>query len=229
MAALRDAHARGARLVSICSGAFVLAATGLLDGQRATTHWRYADAMRRMYPRIEVDPDVLYVEANRVFTSAGSAAGLDLCLHLVRLDYGAAVANLVARRLVIAPHRDGGQAQFVERPVPRRSADPFSQVLQSMQHDLASDQPIAALAARAAMSTRTFMRRFKDATGTTPAAWLVTARLARARDLLEGTALPVDHVANECGFGSETTMRHHFRRRLRTSPSAYRAQFSRAR
>lgn len=227
--ALREAHARGARLVSICSGAFVLAATGLLDGQRATTHWRYAEALRRMYPRVEVDPDVLYIEAGRMFTSAGSAAGLDLCLHLVRLDYGPAIANQVARRLVIAPHRDGGQAQFVENPVPRRSADAFSKVIQAMHRRLASEQPIAELAAKAAMSQRTFMRRFKDATGTTPAAWLVAARLARARDLLESTALPIDHIASECGFGSETTLRHHFRRRMHTTPSAYRTRFARSR
>lgn len=224
--ALCEAHSRGARLVSICSGAFVLAATGLLDGQRATTHWRYADALRRMYPRIEVDPDVLYIEAGRVFTSAGSAAGLDLCLHLVRLDFGSAVANQVARRLVIAPHRDGGQAQFVERPVPKRSADPFSKVLQTVHRGLGSDQPISELAAMAAMSQRTFMRRFKEATGTTPAAWLVTARLARARELLESTSLSIDHIASECGFGSETTLRHHFRRRLHTTPSLYRAGFA---
>jgi AraC family transcriptional activator FtrA len=227
--ALRAAHARGARLVSICSGAFVLAATGLLDDQRATTHWRYADALHRLHPRIEVDPDVLYIEAGRVFTSAGSAAGLDLCLHIVRLDYGPAIANQVARRLVIAPHRDGGQAQFVEHPVPKRGADAFSKVIQTMHRRLASDQPIAELALLAAMSQRTFMRRFKDATGTTPAAWLVAARLARARDLLESTSLPISRVASECGFGSEMTLRHHFRRRMRTTPSAYRARFVRSR
>lgn len=224
--ALCEAHARGARLVSICSGAFVLAATGLLDGKRATTHWRYADALRRMYPRIEVDPDVLYIEEGRVFTSAGSAAGLDLCLHIVRLDYGPAIANQVARRLVIAPHRDGGQAQFVERPVPKRSADAFSKVLQTMHRGLADDQPIAELAAMAAMSQRTFLRRFKDATGTTPAAWLVAARLARARELLESTSLSIAQIASECGLGSEMTLRHHFRRQLHTSPSLYRSGFA---
>ncbi|MGH8145728.1 MAG: transcriptional regulator FtrA [Rhodanobacteraceae bacterium] len=226
--ALREAHARGARLVSICSGAFVLAATGLLDGKRATTHWRYADALRRMYPRVAVDLDVLYIGEDRIFTSAGSAAGLDLCLHLVRIDHGPAVANQVARRLVIAPHRDGGQAQFVERPVPKRETDTLSKVIEHMQRRLVHDQPIAELAALAVMSQRTFMRRFKDATGTTPVAWLVTARLARARDLLEGTSLPIDHVASECGFGSEMTLRHHFRRHMRTTPSAYRARFARS-
>ncbi len=225
--ALREAYARGARLVSICSGAFVLAATGLLDGKRATTHWRYADALQRLYPRIEVDPDVLYIEAGRVFTSAGSAAGLDLCLHLVRLDYGSAIANQVARRLVIAPHRDGGQAQFVELPVPKRQTDMLSKVIQNMHRRLADDQSIAELAAMAAMSQRTFIRRFKDATGTTPGAWLVAARLALARDLLESTSLPIHHVAIECGFGSEMTLRHHFRRQLHTTPSAYRASFAR--
>lgn len=225
--ALHQAHARGARLVSICSGAFVLAATGLLDGRRATTHWRYADTLRRMYPRIEVDADVLYVDEGRVMTSAGSAAGLDLCLHLVRRDYGPDVANQVARRLVIPPHRDGGQAQFVERPVPRRETGTLSKVIEAMHRQLACNQPVAELAAMAAMSERTFMRRFREATGTTPADWLASARLDRARELLEGSTLSVDSIAGECGFGSATTLRHHFRHKLGTSPTAYKARFAR--
>jgi AraC family transcriptional activator FtrA len=224
--ALREAHARGARLLTICSGAFVLAATGLLDGRRATTHWRYAEALQRRYPRIEVDPAVLYVDEGQLLTSAGSAAGLDLCLHLVRRDHGADVANQVARRLVIPPHRDGGQAQFVERPVAKRESSALSKVIDHMQRRLASHQPIAELAAMAAMSERSFMRHFKQATGTSPADWLIAARVDRAREWLEGSSLPIDAIAAECGFGSAITLRHHFRRKLGVSPGAYRARFA---
>jgi AraC family transcriptional activator FtrA len=224
--ALRAAHARGARLLSICSGAFVLAATGLLDGKRASTHWRYADALQRKYPRIAVDPAVLYVDEGQLLTSAGSAAGLDLCLHLVRRDHGPDIANQVARRLVIPPHRDGGQAQFVERPVPRRETSALSKVIDTMYRQLTSHQPIAGLAAMAAMSERSFMRRFKEATGMSPADWLISARVDRARELLEGSSLSIDAIADECGFGSAITLRHHFRRKLGTSPSAYRTRFA---
>src|SRR5216684_5635208 len=190
--ALRAAHARGARLLSICSGSFVLAATGLLDGRRATTHWRYADDLRRRYPRIQVDPDVLYVDEGQILTSAGSAAGLDLCLHLVRRDYGPAVANHVARRLVIPPHRDGGQAQFLERPVDHRdrsSSDrqPLSALLDKIRHRLGEPLRIGELARLAAMSERTFMRRFRATTGQSPADWITRARVDRARELLEST------------------------------------------
>ncbi len=225
--ALRAAHARGARLLSICSGSFVLAATGLLDGRRATTHWRYAEALQRRYPRIAVDPAVLYVDEGQILTSAGSAAGLDLCLHLVRRDHGPDIANQVARRLVIPPHRDGGQAQFVERPVRKREASALSKVIDAMQRRLASHQPIAELGAMAAVSERSFMRRFKEATGMSPGDWLISARVDRARELLVGSALPIDAIAGECGFGSAITLRHHFRRKLGISPSAYRARFAR--
>ena len=224
--ALREAHARGTRLLSICSGSFVLAATGLLDGRRATTHWRYAAALQRMYPRITVDPAVLYVDEGQLLTSAGSAAGLDLCLHLVRRDHGPDVANQVARRLVIPPHRDGGQAQFVERPVLRCEVNALSKVIDSMHRRLATHQPIAELAAMAAMSERSFMRRFKEATGMSPADWLISARVDRARELLEGSLLSVDAIAGECGFGSAITLRHHFRRKLGISPSAYKTRFA---
>jgi AraC family transcriptional regulator, transcriptional activator FtrA len=224
--ALRKAHARGARLLSICSGTFVLAATGLLDGKRATTHWRYADVLQRMFPRITVDPAVLYVDEGQILTSAGSAAGLDLCLHLVRRDHGPGVANQIARRLVIPPHRDGGQAQFVERPVPKREASALSKVIDGMHRRLATHQPIAQLAAMAAMSERSFMRHFKEATGMSPADWLISARVDRARELLEGSSLSVDAIARECGFGSTVTLRHHFRRKLGTSPTAYKAHFA---
>jgi AraC family transcriptional regulator, transcriptional activator FtrA len=225
--ALRAAHARGARLLSICSGAFVLAATGLLDGRRATTHWRYADALRRRHPELVIDPDVLYVDDDRILTSAGSAAGLDLCLHLVRRDFGAEIANRVARRLVIPPHRDGGQAQYVERPVPRRERDPLSRLLEVMRRRLDQPLPIAELARLAAMSERTFLRRFKDATGTTPADWITTLRLERARELLEGSAHSIEAIAGQTGLGTAMTLRHHFRRRFGTSPSAYRKRFGR--
>jgi len=225
--ALRTAHARGARLLSICSGAFVLAATGLLDGRRATTHWHHAEAMQRRYPRIQVDPAVLYVDEGQLLTSAGSAAGLDLCLHLVRRDHGPRIANQVARRLVIPPHRDGGQAQFVERPVARRESNALAKVIDHMQQRLATRQPIAELAAMAAMSERSFLRHFREATGMSPADWLIAARVDRARELLEGAALSIDAIAGECGFGSAITLRHHFRRKLGTSPRAYRERFAR--
>lgn len=225
--ALHRAHHRGARLLSICSGSFVLAATGLLDGRRATTHWRYAEALQRRYPRIQVDPGVLYVDEGQLLTSAGSAAGLDLCLHLVRRDYGPQAANQVARRLVIPPHRDGGQAQFLERPVQKRERNSLSALMDLLRRRLDESFSISELAGMAAMSERTFIRRFKAATGTTPADWLTTARLDRARELLEGTELSIDRVANDCGFGTAITLRHHFRQRLGLSPSAYRHRFAR--
>jgi AraC family transcriptional activator FtrA len=229
--ALRAAHARGARLLSICSGAFVLAATGLLDGRRATTHWRYAEALQRRYPAICVDPNVLYVDEGSVLTSAGSAAGLDLCLHLVRRDYGSAIANQVARRLVIPPHRDGGQAQFLERPVEdreRKSGQPksLSVLLDKIRKRPGQSWRIGELARLAAMSERTFMRRFRAATGLSPADWVTRARVDAARELLENTALPIDHIAERCGLGTPTTLRHHFRKKVGASPAQYRKRFS---
>jgi AraC family transcriptional activator FtrA len=229
--ALREAHARGARLLSICSGAFVLAATGLLDGKRATTHWRYAEELRRRHPEVRVDPNVLYVDEGSVLTSAGSAAGLDLCLHLVRRDYGPAVANHVARRLVISPHRDGGQAQFLERPVEGREQasserQPLSALLDKIRRRLAEPLRIGELARLALMSERTFMRRFRAATGLSPADWITRARVDQARELLESTTLPIDHIAERCGLGSPTTLRHHFRKKVGVSPASYRRRFS---
>jgi AraC family transcriptional activator FtrA len=228
--ALRKAHALGARLLSICSGAFVLAATGLLDGKHATTHWRYADALRRRYPRIKVDANVLYVDEGSILTSAGSAAGLDLCLHLVRRDYGTAIANHVARRLVIAPHRDGGQAQFLERPVENHTGPaprkPLAALLDKVARRLSEPWSISRLARFAAMSERTFMRRFRAATGMSPADWLTRTRIDRARELLESTALPVDHIAERCGLGTPTTLRHHFRKKVGVSPAQYRRSFA---
>ncbi len=225
VAALRAAYAGGARLVTICSGVFVLAAAGLLDGRRATTHWRYAETLRQRYPRIEVDPNVLYVDEGQVLTSAGSAAGLDLCLHLVRRDFGARIANQVARRLVIAPHRDGGQAQFIERPLAPSAGGRLSQLIAELQEEPQGSPSIQQLAARAAMSERTFIRRFRETTGMAPGAWLVAVRVDRARDLLETTDLSIEQVAAESGFGAATTLRHHFRSRLGLSPAAYRDRF----
>jgi AraC family transcriptional activator FtrA len=232
--ALREAHARGARLLSICSGAFVLAASGLLDGKRASTHWRYADALQSRYPQIRVDADVLYVDEGGVLTSAGSAAGLDLCLHLVRKDYGSAIANHVARRLVIPPHRDGGQRQFLERPVARRAVgegedtgrDSMAALLDKIRRRLGEPWRIGGLARLAATSERTLMRRFRAATGLSPADWITRARVDRARELLESTAMPIELVAECCGLGSPTTLRHHFRKKVGVSPADYRRRFS---
>jgi AraC family transcriptional activator FtrA len=222
---LRRAYARGARLLSICSGSFVLAATGLLDGKRITTHWRHAAALQTTYPRVRVDPDVLYIDEGQVLTSAGSAAGLDLCLHLIRRDFGAKVANQVARRLVIPPHRDGGQAQFLDTPVDRERG-PFSIVLERVQRRLHQPITISEMARWAAMSERTFIRRFHATTGMTPGEWITQQRLGRAKELLEQSSLAMDQVATRSGLGTAMTMRHHFRRRLGLSPVEYRKRFS---
>ncbi|HEY2781230.1 MAG TPA: transcriptional regulator FtrA [Steroidobacteraceae bacterium] len=228
--ALRKAHSLGARLLSICSGAFVLAATGLLDGKQATTHWRYADALRRRHPSIRVNANMLYVDEGSILTSAGSAAGLDLCLHLVRRDFGAAIANHVARRLVIAPHRDGGQAQFLERPVENHSGseprEPLAALLDKVTRRLSEHWSIGRLARVAAMSERTFMRRFRATTGMSPVDWLTRARIDRARELLESTPLPIDRIAERCGLGTPTTLRHHFRKKVGVSPAQYRRRFA---
>jgi AraC family transcriptional activator FtrA len=226
--ALRQAHARGARLVSICSGTFVLAATGLLDGRRATTHWRYADVLRREYPRIEVDPEVLYIDEGDILTSVGSAAGIDLGLHIIRRDFGARVVNMVARRLVMAPHREGGQAQFIPHPVGEAGAPWLSNLVQWTERHLHEPLTMSRLAAVAKMTRRTFFRRFAAMTGSSPAEWLTGLRIARARDLLETSPRSIERIARECGFGSAATMRHHFRRRLKVGPASYRAARKRA-
>ena len=224
--ALRRAHRRGARIVSICSGVFVLAAAGLLHNKRATTHWRYTDILRARYPSIRVEPDVLYVQEGRVFTSAGSAAGLDLCLHLVRLDHGAEIANQVARRLVIAPHRDGGQAQFIAKPLPARAGHGLARATDWALGHL--DRPLGVddLAKAAALSPRTFNRRFQTELGTTPHRWLTHQRVLAAQRQLESTRASIDEVAEAVGFGTAQTLRLHFRRILRTSPNAYRRRFA---
>jgi transcriptional regulator GlxA family with amidase domain len=228
VAALTGAVARGAQVLSVCTGAFLLAAAGLLDGRRATTHWQFADRLAARHPRVGVDRDVLYVEDGPVLTSAGAAAGIDACLHLVRREHGAATANALARRMVVAPHRVGGQAQYVETPVPRLHADTgLAGLLDWARANLDRPLPVATLAARALMSPRTFARRFQEATGTTPHRWLLEQRLLRAEELLESTELPVDAVAVRSGLGSADTLRHHFAIRRGIGPTAYRHTFRR--
>jgi AraC family transcriptional activator FtrA len=225
--ALRAVHGQGGRLLSVCTGAYLLAQTGLLDGRRATTHWMYVDQFARSYPAVDLDPDVLFVDAgNRIFTSAGTGAGIDLCLHIVRLDHGADVANKVARRMVVPPQRDGGQAQFVDAPVPATPDDDvIARTLEWAAGHL--DQPLTVddLARRALLSSRTFARRFRAVTGTTPMQWLLRQRVLHAQRLLEATELPIELVAQECGFGTATSFRTHFRRMTGTSPAAYRRTF----
>ncbi|RLV48253.1 helix-turn-helix domain-containing protein [Nocardioides mangrovicus] len=224
----RRAHARGAWVLSVCSGAFVLGEAGLLDGRRCTTHWRHTAELSRRYPTAEVDPDVLFVEDDRVITSAGTAAGIDACLHHVRCELGAAVASRIARRMVVPPQREGGQRQYIELPVPACSADSLSPLLTWMREHLHQEQPVSDLAQRAAMSPRTFARRFVAETGTTPARWLLLQRLDHARHLLESTDLAVESVAARCGFGSAALLRHHFAAHVGVAPSDYRRTFSTA-
>ena len=224
--AIRSAHARGARMMSVCTGAFLLAAAGLLDGKRATTHWMHAAELARRYPRVKVDPRVLYVDAGDVLTSAGTAAGIDLCLHVVRHDHGAEVANAVARRMVVPPHRDGGQAQFVDLPVAGAAGDdPLVAVLEWTMENLDLPLSVGQLARRAAMSPRTFARRFRAATGTTPHRWILRQRLLLAQRLLETTEEPVGWVAARCGFATAAGLRMHFSREVGASPLAYRNAF----
>ncbi len=224
--ALRQAHAGGARIVGLCLGAFVLADAGLLQGRRATTHWLCADRFAQRYPGIELDREVLYVDEGDVVTSAGTAAGLDCCLHLLRSDWGAEVANRVARRMVLAPHRQGGQAQFVEQALPVSGAGHrLSNVLEYVLGRLEQPHSLDALASRAAMGRRTFTRHFHQLTGTTVGQWLLNQRLALAQRLLETTELSIDAVAADAGLGSAASLRQHFALAFNTSPSAYRRQF----
>ncbi|MBW1600019.1 GlxA family transcriptional regulator [Streptomyces sp. JJ38] len=226
LGALAEAHARGCRLVSVCTGAFALAAAGVLDGCTATTHWLYADELAERHPRVSVDARVLYVDEGRVLTSAGVAAGIDLCLHLVRRDLGAAAANEVARTMVAAPHRDGGQAQYIRRPLAENAdGGTLAATRQWALDHLHEPLTVRRLAAHAHMAPRTFARHFAAESGTTPLRWLLAARIDRARELLETTGLTVDQVAGRCGLGSPSNLRLHFRRALGTSPTAYRAAF----
>ncbi|MFF8810947.1 helix-turn-helix domain-containing protein [Streptomyces pactum] len=225
IAALRRAHDAGARMVSLCTGAFALAAAGLLDGRRATAHWMHTAELAARYPRVRVDPAVLYVDDGDVLTSAGLTAGLDLCLHLVRRDLGAHVANQLARRMVVPAHRPGGQAQFIEAPVPVRDDEGLGPVLDWARTHLDRPLTVADLARRAAMSPRTFYRRLRAATGATPLQWLLEQRLQRARTLLESTDLPIERIAERSGLGTANNLRHHFVRQLGVSPGAYRRAF----
>lgn len=224
LATLRDAHERGAWLMSVCSGAFALARAGLLDGRRCTTHWMYTAELAERYPAAEVDPDVLYVEDDRIVTSAGTAAGIDAGLHLVRREHGAAAAAVIARRMVVPPHRDGGQAQYIQQPLPPAHGE-LAPVLAWVLANLDQEITVPALARRAQMSERTFARRFRAETGTTPAGWTARQRLLRAQELLERSEAPVEEVARRSGFGNAAALRHHFARAIGTTPKAYRRAF----
>lgn len=225
---LRAAHQRGARLCSICSGVFVLAAAGLLDGKPATTHWRYADKLAQRYPQIQVQPDDLYVDNGQLITAAGSAAGLDMLLHLVRRDYGAKVGNQVAQRLVVAPHREGGQAQFLPRPMAHSEAGRLSRLMDWLRSHPALPHTVASMAEQAAMSPRTLQRQFQQATGMGPLEWLIRERVALVKEMLEVPDVPLAQIAERTGFASEESLRHHFRRLAATSPGAYRKRFAAA-
>jgi len=230
MDALRAAHARGARIISFCSGAFPLAATGLLDGRSATTHWLYMAQFTARNPAVEIEPDVLYTGGDGLYTAAGTASAIDLCLHLVREDWGAEVANTIARRMVVSPHRDGGQAQYVEQPIPHSTdvEGDLRAVLEWVEGNLARHLTIDELARRAAMTPRTFARRFKAATGTTPLQWILHQRVVAAQSALETTTATIDDIAATCGFGSAAALRQHFTKLVGSTPSNYRSAFAHA-
>jgi transcriptional regulator GlxA family with amidase domain len=222
---LRDAEHRGAWILSVCTGAFVLAQAGLLNGRRCTTHWMHTDKLAARYPLASVDPDVLFVEDRKVITSAGTAAGIDAALHLVRRELGAAAANVIARRMVVPPQRDGGQSQYIDSPIAECRSDSFAAVTQWMVENLGEDLTVDQLARKALMSSRTFARRFRADMGTTPAAWLNRQRLIRAQQLLEQTDRALEEIAADTGFGAASVMRHHFVKTLQTTPTAYRRTF----
>ncbi len=222
---IRAAERRGAWVLSVCSGAFVLGQAGILDGRRSTTHWMYTDRLTREYPSTEVDPDVLFVEDRGVVTSAGTASGIDAALHIVRKELGATAANIIARRMVVPPQRDGGQSQYIESPIVECRSDSLAAVTEWMLENLGEDLTVDQLARKALMSSRTFARRFRAETGTTPAAWLNRQRLLRAQQLLEQTSLGLEQIAADTGFGSAAVMRHHFLKVLQTTPTAYRRAF----
>src|SRR5580704_2210959 len=223
--ALRRAVERGSRVLSVCTGAFALGAAGLLDGRACTTHWRHSERLARLYPAAKVDPSVLYIDADPVITSAGTAAGIDACLYLLRKEHGSRVANAVARRMVVPPHRDGGQAQFVDRPVAEPACDTLGEVIEWMQRNVDRIVTVDQLAGLATMSPRTFARRFVQETGTTPQRWLIGQRILLAAQLLEDTDETVDVIAERAGFGNAATFRHHFRAWRATTPHAYRRTF----
>ncbi|KGN38281.1 helix-turn-helix domain-containing protein [Knoellia subterranea] len=221
---VRDAVDRGAHVLSVCSGAFTLGAAGVLDGRECTTHWLHSDRLAAEYPLAKVNPDVLYAHDGNIITSAGTAAGMDACLHLVRAELGGAIANRIARRMVVSPHRDGGQRQFIDRPVPVTEADSLGPVLQWMLEHLDEAHTVADLARRAAMSSRTFARRFVAETGTTPHQWITDQRVLRARELLEETELSIEQIATDVGFGSAALLRHHFSQCTGLTPTTFRTR-----
>jgi AraC family transcriptional activator FtrA len=223
--AVRAAHEAGARVASLCTGAFVLAAAGLLDGRRATTHWAHAEALAARYPRVEVDPNALYIDNGSVLTSAGKAAAMDLCLHLVRFDRGSAIANTIARSLVVPPHRAGGQAQFVTTPVPAQYDHPLAELFPWVMERLDQLLTVEDLARHTNMSSRNLGRHFRSATGTTPLQWLLTQRIRRAQELLETTDDSLDAIAAAAGMGTVTTLRRHFNRTVGVPPDSYRRTF----
>ncbi|WP_026422749.1 GlxA family transcriptional regulator [Actinokineospora inagensis] len=224
--ALREANRAGSTILSECSGAFVLGAAGLLDDRACTTHWRHVSEFAERFPRARLNPDVLFVDDGDIVTSAGTASGIDACLHVIRREQGSAAATAIARRMVVPPQRDGGQRQYVELPIPECSADSLQPVLAWMLENIADDHSVAALAQRARMSERSFARHFVAEAGTTPHKWLSTQRVLHARRLLEQTALPVDEVARRCGFGSAALLRHHFQRIVGVAPKDYRRTFA---
>ena len=224
--ALRAAHARGTRMVSICTGAFALAAAGVLDGRRATTHWRDAADLAARHPAVRVEPGVLYIDEGEVLTSAGVAAGLDLCLHILRRDHGAALANRIARRIVVPPHRDGGQAQYVEQPVPEQPGGSLAATRAWALEHLHEPLTVHTLAGHAHVSERTFARRFSAETGVPVLRWLLAQRVDAARAALEATDASIDEIAHRCGFGTAANLRKHFHRHIHTTPTAYRRAFA---
>jgi transcriptional regulator GlxA family with amidase domain len=225
VAAVRAAYESGARMVSLCTGAFALAAAGLLDGRPATTHWLHAGTLAERYPKVQVDASVLYVDDGDVLTSAGRTAGLDLCLHVVRADLGANVANQLARRMVVPTHRPGGQAQYIETPVSRCDDDSLAPVLHWAANNLDRQLTVTEIARRAGLSSRTLVRRFHEATGTTPLRWLQVQRLGRARELLESSSYSMDRISELCGLGTAANLRFHFVRSIGVSPTEYRRAF----
>lgn len=223
--ALQSAYRRGGRIASLCSGAFVLAAAGLLDGRRATTHWMFAEVLAARFPRVTVDPDVLYVDEGQILTSAGTAAGIDLCLHLVRLDYGQRVANVFARRMVVAPHRDGGQAQYIPTPVAAADGGALAGATEWALGRLHEPLTVQHLANQARVPLRTFARQFRMSHGTTPGQWLIRQRIRAAQRQLEMTDTPIERIAQDCGFGTAASLRLHFRRVVGIPPTSYRQTF----